>query len=851
MKKVLATLLAICLIFSAVGTALVVSAEGETETPEVTTQTPFLTATKTNWKFNTVTVYDNTLFDSVYVMKNELSRGGRTVLLESDDIWAMADAAAWEEAGVGEMRFWAKLPYKKGTPELNYKVDFSYNATYIKNDGSTATTYPAIEATISIKADGLWHEIRVKASAFGQNTNFKNCFNGTFASPKETTFYALRIEPTTEEGVIAANGGFYVAPLVEYYDTAITAEVNDGNVALEKVAAIDTADGGWSHKNVINTRNVSIYDNKYYNTSFKYTVSDVENYSFSGNAYPFKKTGITVEELSDYFKYRGTMQTYVKNTSGHKMTFKVGIKLQYTNSEGAGKQAEGAYKTEEIPGDGKWHEVRIAYSDLFVNNTSTFYKVLTGATGTLKEIYLKVDGLTGQFTSTTDAIYFTPLAIYNTSIVGSEIDANVELEQLAKIETASGGWSHTNVKGTSTKITDNKFYRTAYKFSVTDAENYNFSGNTYPYLSNSVTADDLADYFKYRGDMRTYVKNTSGHTMTFFIGIKAKYNSNKNAESRFLEEVYVPGDGKWHEVKIPYSSLFVNTSDTFYKVLTDSETYTINELYMKINGLTGQFTSTTDELYFTPLEIYNRNIEEAETTDFAREYNQSMLITKYRTDKTDTYIAKESVALDNESPFFSNAVKYTANDSYYAGYPSEQIGFVELAGINSELFADWYYNDNADLRIWVKAVNGTKFKLGVYITGEIISSVIEVAASPDWQMVTIPRSAFGESLQMETVMAGNATVNVNIFFYAVDGTFAAAGDSISIAQCVEVYSDKAYEKGDANCDGVIGIKDLVRIKKQAADTSANVKNCDINNSGSVEALDLTLMRNKLVNGTWN
>jgi len=864
MKKVLATLLAICLIFSAVGTALVVSAEGETETPEVTTQTPFYTASTKDWTFAETTVNDNTLFDKALFSNYALTKGKPTTIF-TGKIWSIEDTSAWIDAGTGEMRFWVKAPYMAGTPDLGYKFDLAYKVAYDVVDGviteDTPRAYPAAEATVTVKADGLWHEVRISAASFKKNTNFESYLKGSFASPITEIFYALRVTATTDVAAIEAKGGFYAGTSVEYYNEAITAEVNDGNVALEKVAAIDTADSNIGNStNVSVTKNAFASGNKFHSTAACYSVTDAENYTFNqDNVLPYKIGTPTGDEFKVAVANGGDARTYVKNVSDHEMTFTVGIKTWCTDSINNKGVNFLLNKSVTVPNDGKWHEVRISFANIKTDE----YKLnaLKGIEGySYGTVYLRIYDLNGDFTSTDDKLYITPMEIYNRSLVGpldtDMNDANVVLEQLAKIDTASGGWSQSaTVNKANVRIGDNKFYRRAYKFSVSDPENYSFGGNNYPYKNNSIVVGDLTDYFKYHGDMRTYVKNTSGHKMIIKVGVKLDYydasaGKNKQAEGEY-KTVEIPGDGKWHEVRIAYSDLFVNTTTTFYQVLTGA-TGSLNEIYFKVAGLENQFTSTTDELYVTPLEIYNTNINTAETTDFAREYNQSMLITKYRTSKTDANISKESVALDNESPFFTNAVTYTANDTYTAGYTSGQIGFVEKSGINSELFADWYYNDNADLRIWVKAVNGTKFKLGVYITGEIkTSNAIEVAASPDWQMVTIPRSAFGESQQMETVMAGNATVDVNIFFYAVDGTFTAAGDSISLAQCVEVYSDKAYEKGDANCDGVIGIKDLVRIKKQAANVEANVKNCDIDNSGSVEATDLTLMRNKLVKGAWN
>lgn len=339
------------------------------------------------------------------------------------------------------------------------------------------------------------------------------------------------------------------------------------------------------------------------------------------------------------------------------------------------------------------------------------------------------------------------------------------------------------------------------------------------------------------------------------MGLKIQYKkadgSAKPAESSY-KEVTIPNDGKWHEIRLTYSELgFDNTNSEIYKSLTGSEELKLDELYFRVTDLDKEdFKTKSDYLYFTPLEIYNCSIKEAETTDFAREYKQVMLLKSYRSGKTNDNVSKESISAENGSVFFDKVVTFTANKDYSANYKSGQIGFLEGSKISSENFADWYYNDNAEMRFWIKTAKDVKFKLGIYIGGEVTADNIEVKGSDEWQEIALKRTAFNISGQVENKLKASETIGVNLFFYTIDGTFAAEGDSISFGQSVEFYSDRAYSKGDVNCDEAVNILDLVCLKKRTAQQENNVVNCDIDNNGSVEASDLAYLRRYLLVGKW-
>ncbi len=808
---------------------------------------PILTLTATGLE----DVYDNTIITS----GKKIARNGsgyKNILSKSSDVNTVFETVkGWLANENGQLSFWVKAPWQEGEPVITRQIDLMVVG---KIGGDAA--YPHQHAPFEVKADGYWHEVRVNAADFIVDTAGKDDFSTT------TDVSSLYVRVSGTNGV---NDIYWFAPDFVFYNETITSETpeGEGNILLTEVETGMYLSGGWSHVNV-NKATVKVYDNKFTQDAVKFTVSNVSDYAFK-NTYPSlndKKDTITGEEFKDFLANRGDMRTYVKNTSGHDMTFRVGIKIN-CGSASSSSYAEWM-KEVTVSGDSKWHEVRISYSDLNFNTNSNTYKALAGTDGyTYTGIYFNVSGLNDDFTATTDELYFTKLQVYNRALIGTSTDeindANIKLEQSAVIGEKDGG-GVTGVTVEEVKISDNKFCRTAMKYYNPVIGSYKFTGNAYPYKISTLTGNEFVDFMKNHGDMRTYIKNVSDHDMTFTIGIKIHYTGDTSGYSAPGKSVTIPGDGKWHEVRISYDELGVtNSSGGNYKAMSAIDGYKIDLIRYNIGALDDDFKASTDELYFTPLEIYNRSIEEAETTDFAREYVQSGLMTSYYSTKKDdkTLTHSNTTYVGEYLPFFTKAVTYTkVADS--TATPGAQSGFVSAAinnGVKSEAFKDWYYNDNAELRFWVKSEKDTEFRFGLYVDGngargETQTGVISITGSPDWQEVIVKRSQFASrNASVESVISGDSFSAI-LFFRATGNTMANT-NQFHLSQAVEFYSDKAYAKGDVNCDNNVDIIDLIRLKKQAAATGVNNANCDINNTGTIDSNDLTLIRKRLLVGKWS
>lgn len=378
--------------------------------------TPLFTlgATKTE------AVYDNTVVKNAFKSVRDSGTAYQvlvTHLPSAEPTLTAATVKEWLATENGQVEFWVKAPYdESGTVSLQLDLCFHTNSGY-----------PHRYSDFTVAADGKWHLVRLNASSFkGDDFSQIETYN---------EFY-IRLNNN------AIGAEYWFAPDFKFYSDTVTAEIpeNEGNIELAVSAVVDTVEGGWEHTAVKVEKNVKFYDNKFHSDAVKYTVTDVATYKFD-KTYPYTKNPLTGDEFKDFAVNHGSMRTFVKNTSGHSMTFRVGVKVQY---KGTGSGWADLMSTVEIAGDGKWHEARVNYDTLKIKTTDAIYKALTKTDGyEICGLYFYVDSLAGQFTSTEDALYFTPLTIYNRSIIGTSTDeindANVKQKMVSSVETPSGG----------------------------------------------------------------------------------------------------------------------------------------------------------------------------------------------------------------------------------------------------------------------------------------------------------------------------------------------------------------------------------------------------------------------------
>lgn len=585
---------------------------------------------------------------------------------------------------------------------------------------------------------------------------------------------------------------------------------------------------------------------------------------------------LPIADMANWLKTEnGMMRFYVRlpwqeGTPALSYNFGLGYQVGYTLTT---ESEDGTIKTEEktaypethatvnVPADGLWHEIRISVNDL---NKNIFDTYVANSTTVIKGFYpLRVMAKNDDAViKEVNKLYFSNFVEYYNEAITAEIDdGNIEYK-VSLIDSPDG--SVAGLSFANEKITDNKFYREARKITRTDNSDMS-SKQVYPYRV-TPNGDELDEWFAKKGDMRTYVKNDSDSEMVFKMGIKGSVKNTKyGATTQYpvmVKDVIIPANSGWMEIRLTYAELNPNNDVKVQENFTAAEEF--YSFYLFIQSSDTFLVDNGDSLYITPLEVYNRNIVEGITTDFAREYKQITLkntVGSWRPDPNNMLDRTETASVD--LPFTSKILTYTANETFNIdSFNAGQIGFTG-GTVNCADFAEWaYHNPEAQLRMWVKSTKDITLTFEVLAkdntqnTNRTMLLTLNITGSPDWQEILLDRSdfvgsnawsenAFNEVFTTET----NETSSMNIFLRDVISGVQ-AGDSFSIAQRMEFFTDKAYDKGDITRDGVVDARDVVRSKKCIVNAETSFVNGDINGDDKLNATDLGYLRGWIMNGAW-
>lgn len=585
---------------------------------------------------------------------------------------------------------------------------------------------------------------------------------------------------------------------------------------------------------------------------------------------------LPIADMANWLKTEnGMMRFYVRlpwqeGTPALSYNFGLGYQVGYTLTT---ELEDGTIKTEEktaypethatvnVPADGLWHEIRISVNDL---NKNIFDTYAANSTTVIKGFYpLRVMAKNDDAViEEVNKLYFSNFVEYYNEEITAEINDGNIAYKVSLIDSPDG--SVAGLSFANEKITDNKFYREARKITRTDNSDMS-SKQVYPYRV-TPNGDELDEWFAKKGDMRTYVKNDSDSEMVFKMGIKGSVKNTKyGATTQYpvmVKDVTIPANSGWMEIRFTYAELNPNNDVKVQENFTAAEEF--YSFYLFIQSSDTFLVDNGDSLYITPLEVYNRNIVEGITTDFAREYKQITLkntVGNWKLDPNNMLDRTETASVD--LPFTSKILTYTANETFNIdNFNAGQIGFTG-GTVNCADFAEWaYHNPEAQLRMWVKSTKDITLTFEVLAkdntqnTNRTMLLTLNITGSPDWQEILLDRSdfvgsnawsenAFNEVFTTET----NETSSMNIFLRDVISGVQ-AGDSFSIAQRMEFFTDKAYDKGDITRDGVVDARDVVRSKKCIVNAETSFVNGDINGDDKLNATDLGYLRGWIMNGAW-
>lgn len=512
------------------------------------------------------------------------------------------------------------------------------------------------------------------------------------------------------------------------------------------------------------------------------------------------------------------------------------------------------YQYVDLATDGLWHEVRINASKF--NDLKAFDAGLKNPENTtFRNVNIRLRTRTTAQAIESGKLALSPVEFYSAPLTTEINDGNIPREYFVINGESKGADKDiaSNISITKTGIAGNKFAQKGAKITA-KTDNAFVSGKRFFAYSKNLTIaegetrNQLYTWINTKGaEMRTYVRNGSDSPVSFYPGLYAvvKYNGSTIYPQIHTEDVVtLPANSDWVELR------FTADDFAFYTDLVDK--FTLSTGYVafsiKVSG-SGFLKTAGDSFYMTPLEICNMDILE-DPMNPNKEFNRSAVFNdNYNWGGSAEFTRTYSDSSD--LPYFQKAVTFTANDIYTGA--SARLNTLVDNHVNANNFADWAFNPKAELRLWVKSSQDRTFKLTLQQNNKDIYTNITVSGSEDWQEVVLKRSDFNSNTEFDNVLLNNiADTDMDVYCYlnTAENNFQ-IGESLMIGGIMEIFSGKAYAKGDANRDESINLKDLVRTKKLIANWGTDIYTADIDNTRALNADDLVYLRKWIIKGVWN
>ena len=697
MKKILATILAFCLIFSAVGTATFTAFAEETTTEtdtEVVEQTPIYTFDSSikDWTFANSTVTDNDLFEDV--MYANYVNGGTGVVIattrfenpfstaEEGKYLSFADMANWLKTESGELRFFVRIPWQEGTPELAYDFGVGYYVGYTVTteleDGTTEskeeTAYPETHTTVNVAADGLWHEIRISVTELNNTIFDKYVADATIVVKG---FYPLRVRAKNDTSVVENVNEFYCSNFVEYYSEAITAEINDGNIETE-LFSIDSPDTG--SKAGVTHSTVKVTDNKFYREAREIvrgstdTTVKSEIFVYKNYLTDYSEEEGTKSELTGFFSNEDAdMRTFVKNDSDSAITFKLGIKGYAENTEYPIYNTDGSvksysnypnlFKTINLEANSGWVEIRFKNSEIdsATLENSKVSKLFTQSTNAYVALTIQTVSGADFLVDEGDKLYITPMEVYNRNIV-EDVTKDFEREYNNIVNfTSYQSWrtdNNTYVTTTSSECTDLPFFNNVVTYTAvqTFTETPNATAQMPFAYRDNVNVEEFNEWvWNPDAEMRFWIK--TANDITFKFQMMAKDNVVGNNKNLYSDPITVKGSTEWQEITIKRSDFGTNSEFDALFASSDNETSNINIFINQITSSMAKDTTFTfsRRVEFFTHEAYDKGDINRDNTVDSRDL---VRIKKYIANATTSFVHGD---IDSDSKLTVTDLGYVRN----------------------------------------------------------------------------------------------------------------------------------------------------------------------------------------------
>jgi len=370
------------------------------------TDTPKYISSTRYYEQTDIKVKDNERISKAIYMKTGMN-ATKPAVITSEGSNTMPDLkflCNWMESTDGVLRFWVKVPWEKGTPIHNYKLDLC-----IKYNNGSTDAYPHTNSQFEIKADGMWHEVRIPANSF-DSAVFKAVLANEVYASSYSRFYCRALTVGKTEGT-----GIYFSKF-QFYDIPPKAYVNNGNI--ERTAFV--LDGKkQDYVSDVSVTEINVTDNRFITVAKRITRKETTS-DFSGEILlPYSQNisvpqGETYNQISDWFYNDGAeLCVFMKNESDSPVSFKVGLygKVKYNSATTYPKAITNSYIT--LPANSEWQEIRVKFSD--TNISASKIPEFTTTSGIVAlEIYTKQNEFLQK---TGDSILVSPTLVYSHNIV--------------------------------------------------------------------------------------------------------------------------------------------------------------------------------------------------------------------------------------------------------------------------------------------------------------------------------------------------------------------------------------------------------------------------------------------------
>ncbi|MBR6502645.1 MAG: metallophosphoesterase [Clostridia bacterium] len=424
----------------------------------------------------------------------------------------------------------------------------------------------------------------------------------------------------------------------------------------------------------------------------------------------------------------------------------------------------------------------------------------------------------------------------------------------------SGSTSSTKGGATfgSTQVYDNRLidYSKAVSKLTVPANNTYWGAISFKSMKLTVTSEYKNQLWNWRnnnGDIRFYVKNDADESLSFQLYLYGKSTNNAaDGTDRYVQgkskTIKLEANSGWVEVRLKYSD-FTGVGNWGYIAKGN-----VNTFYVGLYNTSGLLKNTGGNIYISDIEFHDHTIESAITTDFDRPYEINTFVGEkdysWKDDKTGN-ISRSFVDC-KELPFITKATKITAAENYAFGNlaSSTQIGLFYKEGNPSKVLALWAQNPDAELRFWIKTTQNTTFGITFQVGDKnAYNASVSVKGSNDWQQVVLKSSSFTNVSNIYNQATAMSARDTYLVLDVKSGTFV-PNQQIMVGNRLEVFSHKAYAKGDANKDGVVDIRDLVKADNQMQTSATEFIPADIDNNGKLNSTDIGYIRKWLFDGKW-